>query len=386
MYLINLLKLIFNESKVSLNSLLIYIFILSLLLSVGMSLISFSISVPKELETILKSYISDTNFDLTVSWLKRNDIKMLEELNKKDIEVKYSADKSITQNAVIVDADNVSHISSGSVAYLDKGNTFVGVEGLLFKDDTDCEDGLWISDTFSENCGIKTGDTVFFSSQSMTVPIKLVVKGEYSSSKIPDNYIMPFFTAEKFLELNQKTTYFEAIVKVSDIDECEYLYSRLIEKGYGVYNNYYDFIKPVKDDLKFIRTVLYGLTGVVIIATISIAYSLSQMIIIARRRHIGLLKILGVRDNLILWIYFSLIEMILICSMGIGYLGGKLFNYYTESVMKELFDLNGADLSFISESVLFAFVVCNLLLLLVMNGIRKTVRTISPIQIISEKE
>ena len=118
----------------------------------------------------------------------------------------------------------------------------------------------------------------------------------------------------RITDKNKERSYYQAVVKVDDIEYVEDVLVAIEEMGYD-YSSPTGYIEDIKKSTQTIQLILAGLGSIsLLVAAISIANTMT-MAIYERRREIGIMKVLGCEIK-------NIRAMFLFESAGIGFLGG----------------------------------------------------------------
>lgn len=231
-------------------------------------------------------------------------------------------------------------LSGGSDAYY--ANEFITQDGLEFEGKAELlENEISISDKTAELLDAHVGDTIdliiSFPQQTATSvytedapsmqyssgeEIAITIANIYTTNEDVNNIMQTNFisstTSRKILENynNVADRYHQLIVKVSDIEKIEKVSSQIDDLGY--YN--FNFKKIVKGFNESFKAITYGAMAIGLVALLISMFGIANtmvMTVMERTREIGLLKALGMSDNMI--------KIVFICEVGlIGFLGSIL--------------------------------------------------------------
>jgi len=190
---------------------------------------------------------------------------------------------------------------------------------------------IWISESFSEETGCKTGDTITNNAASdMTIEYK--VAGLFQSDDDIDALI-PFGTYYRTME--EAGFYMETTMTgtISDVSDYKRISAELKKRGIHAESDYDEEIKAIT----LMDLLLQALFAVVVIAGIWTFSNLCSIVLNNRKGFIIRLQILGMKPVQALSVYGVIITAISVLAFALAMLFSYLFSAYIIEFTKELY-------------------------------------------------
>lgn len=354
--------LAYNEVKVSYIRYLAISLILSLIIAVGISIVTASINIPSSFKKGIDSVFN--YYEFTIKEYNLNDI---ESLRNNGVTVEYKDNeftkntyvKNVEQKVIFVDYQEdptIINNQQGSVmffeneynfiystlhqfAYYDSGNNLKRflVDGSLwtYQDNFPDINGyypIFLSTVIAEYLGVSEGDYVHFFTEDSPYAIMLRVKGVYDrlmySSTLP-LYIVPL---NAVLLLTDNSI---GDISLTIDSKIMYRYSNRLNRLDNLVVDKENILSIILG-IKIITISFWTLSVIVIIAGLFILFNQFAMMLTDRTHYIGMLKAVGLNGNDIKYIYQIIIQAILLFSVIIGTFIAILLNNQIVEIIQRI--------------------------------------------------
>lgn len=386
----NVFLMALQEIRHGYKQMLLNLFILTLIYSVALCILSTARNVPEQLIDSIRNEYTE---GIRISFRNVNisEIDIIEEVGLKDIELRLNVENRILSNAMLA-ANNFETIEhDGRALFFTDENSFHSeritneiVYGNIWLESdnrrVDGTYGIWINTQLAAELGIILGDSITFSNDYSDYVMLFHVKGIFDTVDDEISYVIPLYAAAEIAAasgLSEKC--FGAGVLY---DVASYLSVTDTLNAAGISTSGIGIVYDLFRGAQMVTFTFYAFAVILIIAGVGILFTLNQMYLKNRESFIGILRTLGCTVGNISIMFFIISEIILIISIVMSSFVSKHFNHYIAAVVSELYNFSDVSIYNTWDVPIIAYIISNIVLLVVFGSLAAKISSIDPLRII----
>lgn len=302
-----MIKIIFSEIRVLKKDILLYWFVLMIIYSLIVSLLSFSRMALAQVNEIIDTQTKEIQFELKVT---NPDEDLLEILKTKDaynINYCFLNETRLLSNPVLAFAQKEVAVSGNVIPILPKDNS------IRLQSDTFDSESIFLAESTAAALGVTTGDVVLFQMQNSAAAASCKVGCIYADMQ--ETASAPLFllspnAAQRILHESGTSEKYYIEAEVATYEACDIAIRALRHLGYDCSSSLYSYIFEKVNTIYIACRGLYAMNLVLGIALTMIFISFFTIIFARRSAFIDLLIHQGMPLFKIVLLYWCVVELI----------------------------------------------------------------------------
>ena len=377
-------EIILHEISCLKKELMLFIAVLSLICTVVIVIISFSIQCYAQVDDTVDAYADGSEYFFK---LDRSDSEIrsrIREIGFQSYKLEYVYFDTVIETGHFIyngkefeaDADSFNAESSDW-----KSVSEAVIKGEEFSASVESENEyipVWISKDLSEDNSIYCGDIIKFVFNETDMESELMVKGIVSSEQCRGSIVLDYISAGELLKEGQISTRSEILGIAED-------YHSARKCAYRLEKEHISYSCPLYDNITEEVENYYVLCGAflalgILVAGVSILtfFSYINVIKIKRKHYAALLKALGANTGRIVFVYFIIMELMTIAALIMCTLASYLLYNWISDSFADIFKFDMISFRISPCSFLIAFGTLNLIIFInifklysMLNGINE---------------